>query len=515
MPRERVLIVDEQPTVVRRCANVLEAHDYGVLGAESGKQALELARAGDVDVLLVSMNLSDLSGQEVFRLARQAHPELVAVALAGKGALRAIIEAFEVGFAEFVPKPINDLRLVEALEHALNERRLRDEVARLKALHSVYEASRTILMQNNRDDLCELVLQIGLRETGSDSGSLMLLDHASDELRLVASAGLNHAAEAMIRKLGEPVAGTVAQRGEMVVTRGDVPSLEMLRPHLTRPQVRASLCSPLAVADRVLGVLNLNKARPGSSFSEGDMELVAVLCGEGALALARIVADEEQARNQRVLVAGAMVGKIIHDFRSPLTAIRGMVGLVEREFPTAREHCDFMVRELSRIMEMMEGVLTYTRGTKGLALEATAVGALLREVAETARRDFDGRHPVVEDVEFTGAAQLDRRQLRRALVHLIRNGRNAMQRGQVLTLRSRAEGDHCLRLEVQDEGCGMDQATLAGLFQPFYAEGRLHGTGLGLCIVKSVIEAHSGTVQVASEVGQGTTVSLRLPLNGG
>lgn len=511
MVLERVLLVEEVPAVVRRCVSVLEAHGYQVATASSGREALEWARTHPVEVLLASLNLKDLSGLEVFRIARQSHPELVAVALARRGALRAIIDAFEIGFSEFVPKPLNDVRLVEAIERALNERRLQGEVARLKALHSVYEASRTILSQNQRESLCEFLLQVGLRETGSDSGSLMLLDQASQELRLVVSTGLNLQGETTVRRLGEPVAGAVAARGELLVVQGDSPALELLRPHLTRPHVRASLCAPLAVGEQVLGVLNLNKTRPGSSFTESEIELSAVLCGEGALALDRILSDEEHARNQRVLVAGAMVNKIIHDFRSPITALRGMVGIIEREFPASEERCRFMVHELNRIMEMMEGVLTYMRGAKGLRPEPTPLGEFMAEIAAAARHDFDGRNPVAEDLHCRDTVSLDRRHLRYAMLHLIRNGRNAMERGGTLTLRSyREPASGFICLEVEDQGCGMDTATLQSLFEPFYAQGRLHGTGLGLCIAKGVAEAHGGSLTVRSAPEQGTTVTLRL-----
>lgn len=517
MPNERILVVDDKLTVCKRCANVLEAHGYRVTTAGSGKQAVEVERAQPVDLMLISLNLPDISGLEVFHLTRQSHQDLVGVALTTRGAVKNIIAAFEMGFADFISKPLNDVHLVQVIEGALTQRRLLQEVTRLKALHSVYEASRAILSESHRDPLCELLAKIGRQETASDTASLMLLDPSTKELRLVAASGLDPALiDHATRRLGEPVAGIVAERGEMVLLQENNAAFAQMRPHLSRPQVSASLCAPLSVGDHVLGVLNLSKHTPGAAYTESDMELAAVLCGEGALALSRVLADEERQRNQRIVTVGTMLTGIIHDFRSPLTAIRGMVGLLELQKPELKEQCNFIVHEIARAVEMMEGVLNYTQGDTNMKIEPCSLEEFMQDISTATRRELEGLTiNIVEDYGYRGNVPMDKRRMRRALLNLVHNSRNAMGSGATLTLRTYAANGNpdCpeeVVVEVEDTGDGMTDEVQRRLFEPFFTKGSHHGTGLGMCIVKSVVDAHQGAIRVRSAVGRGTTMSIRL-----
>jgi signal transduction histidine kinase len=86
-----------------------------------------------------------------------------------------------------------------------------------------------------------------------------------------------------------------------------------------------------------------------------------------------------------------------------------------------------------------------------------------------------------------------------------------MSKGGKLTLISSRESD-LLVFEVRDTGEGMDETTLAHVFEPFFSASGSGGTGLGMLIVKNIVEAHGGHVRLSSQLGQGTSVFLALPL---
>jgi signal transduction histidine kinase len=97
------------------------------------------------------------------------------------------------------------------------------------------------------------------------------------------------------------------------------------------------------------------------------------------------------------------------------------------------------------------------------------------------------------------------------LFNLVKNSREAMPTGGKLLLRVRAVGDLAEFL-IADTGSGIPEDVLSRIFDPFFTHGKSEGTGLGMAIAKSVVEAHGGTIQVKSEVGKGTMCSARLPI---
>jgi signal transduction histidine kinase len=106
---------------------------------------------------------------------------------------------------------------------------------------------------------------------------------------------------------------------------------------------------------------------------------------------------------------------------------------------------------------------------------------------------------------------LDARLVRQAVVNVAVNAVQAMPQGGRLTVRTRREGDAAV-LEVEDEGVGMAPEVAARMFEPFFTT-KASGTGLGLAVVKRIVEEHGGAVAVRTEPGGGTVFALRFPFS--
>jgi signal transduction histidine kinase len=104
----------------------------------------------------------------------------------------------------------------------------------------------------------------------------------------------------------------------------------------------------------------------------------------------------------------------------------------------------------------------------------------------------------------------DAAQLRDVIINLIFNAADAMAQGGMITLRSRAEPKAVI-VEVSDTGAGMTEEVRRRCFEPFFSTKGNQGTGLGLAMVFSIVQRHSGTIDIASEPGKGTKFTLRLP----
>ncbi|MDQ6623171.1 MAG: ATP-binding protein, partial [Verrucomicrobiota bacterium] len=153
----------------------------------------------------------------------------------------------------------------------------------------------------------------------------------------------------------------------------------------------------------------------------------------------------------------------------------------------------------------------FSRGKMQLTLAAVRIGELVQDL----QADFAKCQSSTEvriEILCDECINVDRQRLLRVFSNLIRNAREAMSASESKVLRfvvTRSGAQ--LRFEVSDTGCGIPAQLLSRIFEPFMTHGKANGTGLGLAIGKAVVEAHHGTIAVASSE-RGTTVTIDLPL---
>jgi signal transduction histidine kinase len=232
---------------------------------------------------------------------------------------------------------------------------------------------------------------------------------------------------------------------------------------------------------------------------------------------ARVVAEAELLKKERLSVLGQLTATVAHELRNPLSAIRNTLftmkeiatsGGVKLDRPIAR-----MERSIERCDRIIGDLLEYTRHRE-LRREQTDFDHWLGEVlAEHALP------PAIKlDVELqTRDAKLpiDGDRIRRVIVNLIDNAAQALAEmppgsDQRIIVRT-VLADDMLEFDIADTGPGIPPENLARIFQPLFST-KSFGTGLGLPTVKQIVVQHGGTINVQSEVGQGTCVTVRLPL---
>jgi signal transduction histidine kinase len=106
---------------------------------------------------------------------------------------------------------------------------------------------------------------------------------------------------------------------------------------------------------------------------------------------------------------------------------------------------------------------------------------------------------------------MDQDKMMRVFYNLASNARDAMPQGGSLVVSTERVDGH-VQIEFKDSGSGMPEEVKARIFEPFMTYGKKHGTGLGMAIVKKVIDDHHGKIEIDSEMGKGTTIRILLPL---
>ena len=228
------------------------------------------------------------------------------------------------------------------------------------------------------------------------------------------------------------------------------------------------------------------------------------------------VLEEQMQRAQQVDSIGALAGGIAHDFNNVLTAITGFAHLALSEV----EPGSAAVAHLQQLMRATElGTAMTSRLLKVSRVEEPAprplnLDAVLLDVELMLRGMIGTRIRLVLDLDGTlPPISADPIQLRRLLVNLAVNARDAMPAGGVLTIETRhATGEGVVEIAIRDTGTGMDEEVRTRLFEPFFTTKPVgKGTGLGLAVVQTIVRQCGGWIEVATEPGRGTTFSIALP----
>lgn len=285
MPDELILVVDDEPDILGLCDRILSSDGYTVYTASSGGQAVDIAQETPFDVVILDIKMPNGDGISVFERIRQYQPEIVGIVITGYPSMEAAIDALKKGFSGFVLKPFTPDELRQAVADALDRQRLKQDYARLQALVPLYDLSRSLMTTTDVDTLLEQAVQIAVQETQADRASLMLKEN--DHLRIAAARGLpEEILDTTVTPIGNGIAGWVAQHGEPLLLNPGVSMPPELADALNRDEIGSAVCVPLALQDRVIGVLNLSKFEPAERpFTPSERDLITVLAGQVAIAI--------------------------------------------------------------------------------------------------------------------------------------------------------------------------------------------------------------------------------------
>jgi two-component system, NtrC family, sensor histidine kinase PilS len=240
---------------------------------------------------------------------------------------------------------------------------------------------------------------------------------------------------------------------------------------------------------------------------------------EGTLILFQDLTDVKKLENrarfhEQLAAVGELAAGIAHEIRNPLASISGSVQVLSNELSvgsTERRLMEIIVSESNRLSGILEEFLRFTRPQER-RVALFDVATTISEVVEIFRLsdEVSDAHSIEVDVQpESSILSGDRDQIRQIVYNVAKNAVGAMAAGGRLTIAGREhEGSYLIRFT--DTGRGMSPDEMSRLFTPFSTafDG---GTGLGMAIVRRIVEDHGGTIDVESRPGEGTTVTIHLP----
>ncbi len=229
----------------------------------------------------------------------------------------------------------------------------------------------------------------------------------------------------------------------------------------------------------------------------------------------RILLEEKLNKTQRLASLGKMVATVSHEIKNPLGIVRSTAEILEKRIskvaPGSEHLAGIIVEETSRLDNIVRGFLDFAR-PRETELKPGSINEIVERVLNFMAPEFLKQDvSVIPELDsLLPDVPMDKEQIYQVVFNIVFNGLQAMNEGGQLTLVTECLKDG-IQLSVKDTGQGIDPEQFEQIFTPFYTE-KNKGTGLGLAIAKSIVEKHNGTIIVESQLNQGSTFIIFLPL---
>jgi signal transduction histidine kinase len=229
----------------------------------------------------------------------------------------------------------------------------------------------------------------------------------------------------------------------------------------------------------------------------------------------------ERQRAEQMAVLGRLSAGLAHEIKNPLAGIKVAMEILAAEESMTEENRDVARKvreEVGRVEALMRSFLTFARPPRPQPAEVD-VNILIASCLSLYGRDPRLRpdHPravrLVRELEDVPPVVADPSQLEQVLVNLFMNAMDAMPQGGTLRVRTAADGDGMVRIEVADTGKGVPPENREKIFEPFFTT-KGKGTGLGLAISRQLVEQQSGTLRISDNPGGGAAFTVRVPARG-
>lgn len=378
------------------------------------------------------------------------------------------------------------------------------------------------------EEILDKLLQRTLRLAKEASvGEIWLLDEDSGKLKVKAAQGDVGASVTDEASVGEGIVGQAAQSRQPYLARNVEDD-----PHFIRrlAGTQSEVAVPLLVADRIMGVLNIEHPETGA-FDREDVTLLEAIANQLAIALVNAslfgqltqAVEELKELDQR---KSEFLSTVSHELRTPLTPIKsclentlsGMYGPLAEKQHSRLEIALASANDEARLVENLLDLVRIQEGRATLELEFSNLADVVRSVVQVFEYDAQGKSiELMANLPPEGVLgiQLDRGKIKQVLTNVIGNAIKFTPEGGTVVV-SVSSDEQWAYVQIRDTGIGISVEEHERIFDRFYQVDssltrKVGGTGIGLSIVKEYVEMHGGKVWVESVLDKGATFTFTLP----
>ncbi len=273
-----------------------------------------------------------------------------------------------------------------------------------------------------------------------------------------------------------------------------------------------------------IGILGVGKI--SGEYDEKEIDAMRLLSVQLSIAIERFLSSIELEKAYKRIseldaLKTAIISNVSHELKTPITNIKGVIDIAmkEKDVNAIREDLKVAKRNILRLLNLIEDIISFANIFRGNVGKFYKIN--LKEIIEEALREKERfakekKIKIILDAEEDVYIKGDRDLLKRAFVNIIDNGIKFNKENGVLKISIKKENGDAL-VSFRDTGIGIPEDKIEYIFEPFMqldytARRKYGGTGIGLALVKAVVDIHNGKIEVKSKVGEGTEFIIKFPL---
>lgn len=486
-----ILVIDDEQIMRDGCSRILSKDGWSVLTAENGKKGLEeiQAQPESIDVILLDLMMPGMSGMEVLDQVRTIDPNLLVIVITGYATVESAVEAMKKGAYDFIPKPFTPDQLRIVVKRALERRALQKEAEFLRKERE--RSLRDIATEKSKIKTIINCMGDGVLVCDGD-GCIVLTNPAASRMLITSETSL----------LGNflPQCHLNLELSKTIE--------ESLK---TKDMSYASVSQELSLGES------------GEIFLRAHTAPVRNDVGEtiGSVTVLQDISHLKELDKMK----SEFIAMVTHELRAPIAAVEQQLTVILNKM--AGEVTEKQEQLLNRAKERTKGLLNLIKDLLDLSKieagkmvqykELLALQEVVQKVVDLMRAEAEAKKL---DLQFPDPSELplisaDRNSMEGIFTNLISNAIKYTPEGGKVWVTLGEEGGF-VKATVSDTGIGLKKEDLSRIFDKFYRvktkeTRQIVGTGLGLSIVKSIVDAHLGTISVESEEGGGTTFTILFP----
>ncbi len=545
-----ILLIDDVPLILDLLQDILESRNYRVIRSETGSQVTEVLDREDIALVFCDVSLPDINGVEVLRMIKQHTPEIQVIMISGQQDFIVARQVLRERALDYLVKPFSQDEVLEAVNqglsayrHAINQSRARLEAQRRMAdLVLLKKIGETATSGSDLQELFDLILDSIVDSADVEVASLML---AEDDglLHIAAARGLSDEIINSVRVApGEGISGHVFASCEPVLI-SNLDHDSRFKSHVAgkRYKDQSLLSVPIVVRDDIVGVINVNNKRSGESFDLEDQNLLVAIANQVALAMENFelvnslrsqAATLERTNDELVRMNRArtrLVCNLSHELKTPLTSIMGYVDLsltfyeklTEDEF---KDHLRLVREEGEHLEKLITGMLRLFSiesereiwRWKAFGVPWPVADSFQYYSKKMAARQLETEIDIEDDLpEVYG----DQEKFGMAFNCLVDNAVKFNCDGGKVRVRAESrkfDGLDYVYLQIYNQGQTVPLEARSTIFNSYTQLGNIdtekpHGVGIGLALVKVVVDRMKGDIFLEEVDGEGTCFGMLLP----